>query len=1312
MNPLPELIGESHPMGEVRADIERMVRRQPARRPPPVLIQGETGTGKGMVASLLHARGSRRAGPFVELNCAAIPETLLEAELFGFARGSFTDAREAKSGLFQAAHRGTIFLDEVSLLAPELQAKLLKVIEDGVVRRLGSTRSEPVDVAIISASNDDLEAQVRVRRFREDLYHRLAVWVLKLPALRQRGDDVLVLAEHFLARVCRDYDLPPKAFVAEARAALRSYGWPGNVRELANVIERVALLSEGPWVRAENLRLPGTSGPGQSRPARELPVDGETGAANERDLLAQALTRTNWNISQTAALLRISRNTVRHRIAKHQLQPPGASPRPESPAVPAAPEPRATSAGTATPAAGLRWERCPLALLLVELEATGDGSRHDASRILEEMIHKVNDFGGIVDHVTPTGLTATFGLEWIEDPVSCAALTAMALQNQVKSARPGGLAGVGVRIAVSAGSYPVGRTDGQVFVDMSARREAGRELEAMLAAAESGTTVISAGTLTFLERRFDVAATPITPADGEPVFRLDGRIESGFRRGGHTSNFVGRHQELELLRAVFEAARSGRGHVVDIVGDPGMGKSRLVFEFHQALLNEALLFVEGRCVSYGRKSPYLPVLEIVRRLCGIAEGDQPDEMDRTVGAALDVLGMPASESALVSHLLGARDAPELSTSTSPEVLKARIVSLLVQMVLRNSQHLPLVVVIEDLHWIDTVSEEFIATLAGAIVMAPVLVVLTHRPGYVPAWITKSYATQLALRPLSAEDSLSVLRSVLPSERLDAELTAVILERAAGNPLFLEELSRLAGDKARGTDVPVPTTIYDALAARINLIPEEARSVIRAAAVIGRTVPAALLEAVCGEPVDGALRELVRLEFLVEQPSAGERLYTFRHPLVLEVVYESLVIAERQSLHALVGREMERLWAPHLEAIYGQLARHFSRAEADESALKYLLLCAQKAATNYAPAEALTALEDALRHLHRLPRAQDGERDRMAVQIVLRQAEVLHLLGRVDESISVLLGQASRIKHLGDAITAAYYYFLLGRSQTLLGQHEAIESATLAMRTAESAGDVVTLGKAHYLLALEHCWLGEYERGLYHGAEAMRVLETNKEPYWVGQTHWVIGFNHAFRGELAAAMAAAERTCQIGREIADKRLASFGEWTIGFIHTLTGKTLEAIDHCRRGTDSATDPHSRAIALGFLGYAYLRDGQFKEALTHLEPAIGQLREFGFRRLEGALLGALGEAHLGLGETARARMVAGHGLEICRTSRYPVGMAWCWRALARILLAAGAAGEAQQAIDEALGLLGSVGANAELELTRLVAAEISAPVPTSEE
>src|SRR5215813_4864617 len=200
MKHLADLLGDSPGIQAIRDKIERLLtRQQDARRLPPVLIEGETGTGKGLLARLIHKAGPRPDGPFVDVNCAAIPETLLEAEMFGFERGAFTDARRSKPGLLQTAHRGTIFLDEVGLLPEGLQAKLLKVLEDRVVRRLGATANEPVDVWILSASNEDLRTAIRERRFREDLYHRLAVLSVTLPPLRERGNDVLILAERFLA---------------------------------------------------------------------------------------------------------------------------------------------------------------------------------------------------------------------------------------------------------------------------------------------------------------------------------------------------------------------------------------------------------------------------------------------------------------------------------------------------------------------------------------------------------------------------------------------------------------------------------------------------------------------------------------------------------------------------------------------------------------------------------------------------------------------------------------------------------------------------------------------------------------------------------------------------------------------------------------------------------------------------------------------------------------------------------------------------------------------------------------------------------
>ena len=267
MTPLAELLGESPAIQAVRDTVGRLlVHGAEGRRLPALLILGETGTGKGLLTRALHRAGPRAAGPLVEVNCAAIPETLLEAELFGFERGAFTDARQPKAGLFQTAHGGTLFLDEVGLLPAGVQAKFLKVLEDQVVRRLGATQSEPTDVALVAATSEDLLDAVRARRFREDLYHRLAVVTVRLPSLAERASDILLLAEHFLGRACADYGLGPKTLTPDARAALLAYAWPGNIRELANLMERVALLTEAPLVTTDALGLPDASGPARTAP--------------------------------------------------------------------------------------------------------------------------------------------------------------------------------------------------------------------------------------------------------------------------------------------------------------------------------------------------------------------------------------------------------------------------------------------------------------------------------------------------------------------------------------------------------------------------------------------------------------------------------------------------------------------------------------------------------------------------------------------------------------------------------------------------------------------------------------------------------------------------------------------------------------------------------------------------------------------------------------------------------------------------------------------------------------------------------------
>jgi DNA-binding NtrC family response regulator len=327
---LESIIGDSAAIVELRAKLTRLCALPASAAPPTVLICGETGTGKGLVARMLHYNGPRAERPFIEINCAAIPENLVESELFGHERGAFTDARTSKVGLFQAADRGTLFLDELGALPLATQVKILKAIEEKTVRPIGGRTDRTVDVQIVAATNSDVEQMVRSGTFREDLYYRLCVARLEVPPLRQRGTDVIVLAQRFLADLTQRYRASRKRLNAAAEAAVLSYPWPGNVRELRNTLDRAVLFTDGDVIDANALGLPAAaSTPVRVQPQSggrfevEIPDGGFQFEDLERTLLVKALEKSGGSQSGAARLLGMTRDTLRYRMEKFGIVPSG-----------------------------------------------------------------------------------------------------------------------------------------------------------------------------------------------------------------------------------------------------------------------------------------------------------------------------------------------------------------------------------------------------------------------------------------------------------------------------------------------------------------------------------------------------------------------------------------------------------------------------------------------------------------------------------------------------------------------------------------------------------------------------------------------------------------------------------------------------------------------------------------------------------------------------------------------------------------------------------------------------------------------------
>lgn len=320
------IVGDSPQMQRVFQLISKIIKRKWAT----VLIRGETGTGKELIARSIHYHTCESDQPFVEINCSALPESLLESELFGYEKGAFTDAKISKAGLFELAHNGTLFLDEIGEITPKVQIKLLKALEEKTIRRLGGTKDIRINTRIITATNRNLQAAIKEGTFRQDLFYRLNVLHIDVPPLRERENDVLLLAEHFLKEFAEEYDCPLESFSPDAERLIQQYPWPGNVRELRHTIERITLLSEGKQITRNELEQTIDSETpiwlSELQEAKQFHVDipphGVSLEEAEKAVIQEILRRSGWNKRRTCRILKISRPRLDRKIQLYNLRPP------------------------------------------------------------------------------------------------------------------------------------------------------------------------------------------------------------------------------------------------------------------------------------------------------------------------------------------------------------------------------------------------------------------------------------------------------------------------------------------------------------------------------------------------------------------------------------------------------------------------------------------------------------------------------------------------------------------------------------------------------------------------------------------------------------------------------------------------------------------------------------------------------------------------------------------------------------------------------------------------------------------------------
>ena len=1025
---------------------------------------------------------------------------------------------------------------------------------------------------------------------------------------------------------------------------------------------------------------------------------------------------------------------------------------PASPAAP--PAPRFASPETYTPKhlaeriinskAALEGERKQVTVLFADLkgsmELLADRDPEEARKlldpVLEHMMEAVHRYEGTVNQVMGDGIMALFGAPLAhEDHAVRACYAALRMQEAARGyseeARRAHGVNVQIRVGLNSGEVVVRAIGGDLRIDYTAVGQTTHLAARMEQLASPGSILLPPSTLHLVEGFVAVRSLGAVPVKGlaEPVevhevtgvgparTRLQAAASRGFVR------FVGRDDELEHLRRALQRAGAGHGQVAAIVGAAGVGKSRLVHEFTHSRHLHGWRVLETASVSYGRATSYLPVIELLRGYFAIGDRDDLRAIREKVTGR--VLTLDRSLEPALPALLALLDVPVDDPAwrgLEPAQRRQQTLDAVKRLLLREAREQPLLVIFEDLHWIDGETQALLDALVEALGSARLLLLVNYRPEYQHAWGSKSVYSQVRLDALPVETVDELLDVLLGEETSLAPLRPLLVKR--GNPFFLEETVRtlvetgvLVGERGRYRlihpvqAIQVPPTVQVVLAARIDRLAAEDKRLLQTASVIGKDVSHALLRAIADLPDDALHRGLDRLqaaEFLVETGLYPDVAYSFKHALTHEVASASVLQERKRALHARIVDALEGLAPERRAEQVERLAHHARGAERWEEAARYFRLAGAKVFDRSALAEAADAFEQALDAIGRLPETRDRLEETVDLRLELRNAVwPIGRLDRVRDSLREAQALAERLgdrRRLGRVLTNLAGYFVLTGDPG-----HAMEAAGEAGAIASDVDDLGLRVGAENILAWAHLTVGDFRRAaeIYRrviatleGPLAQERLATYPYSLIAIGAHAFLVWALAELGEFEAALGPAGEAFRI----ADTAKRPFGQlqasFGLGFLHLRRGEFARAIPVLERALEICRASNLRALAFhgvaAFLGGSYAWSGRIDDAIALLDTVVAQTATMGAWFDHIIAIVPLGEAHLLAGNLDEARRLGERAVDVCVTHRERGHHAWTLRLLGEVAASGPAADRAVAGnhYRQALALA------AELEMRPLVA------------